>query len=276
MPQSKRPTGYVLRIFERFTEQSYATLFSTWTFIFLAFAAGYFLLGTYAPRHGISDFDAMDTLTRVGNSLYFSIVTVTTVGYGDFVPHGFSKTLAGVEAVFGFFVFAVFMTKLVSRKNEMLTTEMHTAMFETKFHLTREGFFTIRKDFDAVIRDSEENGKLLEDDWDKLAIAYWEGQRLFEGIPAFYGGHGIIGKKRERLLVEAVHRTMERLLRMLQILSKNKINWGGHKEHYAELKQFTVTAVEMVLQWRKASTHRNDAWFDRLGKSVAALRKRTS
>ena len=43
-------------------------------------------------------------------SLYFSIVTITTLGYGDYRPKpGCFQFLAGFEATFGMFMWAIFI-----------------------------------------------------------------------------------------------------------------------------------------------------------------------
>ena len=43
------------------------------------------------------------------NSLYFSVVTFTTLGYGDFRPIGKIKILASIEAILGIFFVALFI-----------------------------------------------------------------------------------------------------------------------------------------------------------------------
>lgn len=41
---------------------------------------------------------------------YFSIVTATTLGYGDYHPVGVGRVVASIEALFGMFMWAVFLT----------------------------------------------------------------------------------------------------------------------------------------------------------------------
>ena len=53
-----------------------------------------------------------DYVTRVLQMRYFSFMTLTTVGYGDIVPHSdAARTLAALEAVTG----QIFLTVLIAR-----------------------------------------------------------------------------------------------------------------------------------------------------------------
>lgn len=46
---------------------------------------------------------------------YFSIVTFTTLGYGDITPTGLSRVLAAIEALFGSFTLALFVVVFVKK-----------------------------------------------------------------------------------------------------------------------------------------------------------------
>jgi len=49
------------------------------------------------------------------NSLYFSVVTFTTLGYGDISPLGFSRLIAATEAFIGSFTLALFVVVFVKK-----------------------------------------------------------------------------------------------------------------------------------------------------------------
>jgi hypothetical protein len=65
-------------------------------------------------------------------SLYFSFVTATSLGFGDVVPLGLLRGLAIVEAVLGLLVFGAVVSKLVSRRQEEIISEIHQIAFEDR------------------------------------------------------------------------------------------------------------------------------------------------
>jgi tetratricopeptide (TPR) repeat protein len=50
-----------------------------------------------------------------GDSLYFSIITYTTVGFGDFLPTGWIRAVAALEALAGILVTPLFLISLARR-----------------------------------------------------------------------------------------------------------------------------------------------------------------
>jgi voltage-gated potassium channel Kch len=58
---------------------------------------------------------ATDPSEAFATMLYFSFVTITTLGYGDIVPvSGAAKILSSGEALFGQIYLAVFIARLVA------------------------------------------------------------------------------------------------------------------------------------------------------------------
>lgn len=57
-----------------------------------------------------------ENLNCLWESLYFSVVTFTTLGYGDIIPYGnFSRLVAMTEAFLGSFVLAIFVVVVVKK-----------------------------------------------------------------------------------------------------------------------------------------------------------------
>ena len=49
------------------------------------------------------------------DAFYFSVITFTTVGYGDFTPLGLNKAVAAIEAFTGLFIMSLFVIGLTRK-----------------------------------------------------------------------------------------------------------------------------------------------------------------
>ena len=88
--------------------------------IFLIFicALGYFAFGVNYYNE-VLQFDPAatfkDNLTTFFMALYYSVVTFTTLGYGDITPFGVTRFIAVIEAFLGSFTIALFVVVFVRR-----------------------------------------------------------------------------------------------------------------------------------------------------------------
>lgn len=254
--------GYTKWLMETLTSMSYTTLFTMWLVLAAMFAAFYFALAVFAPEHGPILLQEDPTiLAKLFDSIYYSVITATSTGYGDIVPQGFSKVLASLQSIIAMMVFAMFVTKLVSFRQEQALKEVHRLTFEDVFHNIREGLYIIRKDCDQIIVDARD-GHLTEERWKDLTVMYQMSQSILKEIPDFYAaketdaGFYTIDSTREKLLHESVHRTLHRINTMLDALSENNITWAEHTESFRELQRLVITVDEVAPIWQSDSPYR--------------------
>ncbi|WP_343818455.1 ion channel [Colwellia asteriadis] len=62
-----------------------------------------------------SEQDIQQNINFFFSSLYYSVVTFTTLGYGDFTPVGISRAIAAIEAFTGSFTIALFVVVFVKK-----------------------------------------------------------------------------------------------------------------------------------------------------------------
>lgn len=72
--------------------------------------------GTNQPNLGILD------------SLYFSLVTFTTLGYGDIIPQGWGKLIASIEVCFGLVLAAILIAKISSERQSSKLLLIYTSI----------------------------------------------------------------------------------------------------------------------------------------------------
>jgi MFS family permease len=85
----------------------------------LIFVALFCFAALLTPKAFIGLDPREDDLLVAGNLIYFSFVTLTSVGYGDIVPlHPFARGLANVEAIIGQLYPATLLARLVTLEIE--------------------------------------------------------------------------------------------------------------------------------------------------------------
>ncbi|QTM98389.1 two pore domain potassium channel family protein [Sediminibacillus dalangtanensis] len=106
-------------IFHKSYQRSYFSLeiFYTLIVLYLAVMLGFALLYFILSFNGVVLIEG-DSLSKVAplealaHALYFSGVTLMTVGYGDIIPIGIGRVLALTEALIGYVLPAAFFLKV--------------------------------------------------------------------------------------------------------------------------------------------------------------------
>jgi hypothetical protein len=90
-------------------------------FVSVLSAIFYFILGVNSPN-GFLIFDTnnaiQDNIFNFLDCLYFSVITFTTTGYGDFSPVGFSRLVATLEAFIGAFAISLFVVVFIRKMTQ--------------------------------------------------------------------------------------------------------------------------------------------------------------
>jgi hypothetical protein len=88
---------------------SLVAILSTLFVIIMGFSSIYYDDGVYDTiNHVVTRHDKFV-------AIYFSVITITTTGYGDFVPFStFVRTIAAVEAISGYLIFGMIVSSMIS------------------------------------------------------------------------------------------------------------------------------------------------------------------
>jgi len=119
------PSEALLDLIDRMT---FGQLFGCWLAMVAAFGFLYLAMDQFLP----SLKDQAGGRVGPGMALYFSVMCATSVGFGDVVPLGPARFFALVEAVTAIMLFGCVISKLVSRKQELLTAEIHRIASEDR------------------------------------------------------------------------------------------------------------------------------------------------
>jgi hypothetical protein len=139
---------WLIELFER---HSTAHLVALWFGTILVCAVTYWIFSLTAMgglREGSRTVDsgAGGFLT----ALYFSFVTATSVGFGDVVPLGILRGVAIAEAVLGLLIFGAVVSKLVSRRQEQVVSEIHRIAFEDRLERVQTDLHLVLSELQAI------------------------------------------------------------------------------------------------------------------------------
>jgi len=79
------------------------------------------------PQHGIVDTSNRQVTALTNDCLYFSTVTFTTLGYGDFRPIGKARRIAMIEAVSGYLYLGITVVLFVLMVQRLFNREEYRA-----------------------------------------------------------------------------------------------------------------------------------------------------
>lgn len=108
--------GYGERLWRPVVTGLLVIAFSAWIFLFTGIRVGGDSLVRRLPWPSVSPAEWLRTVTDFGHCLYFSVVTFSTLGYGDIAPASIvSRVLANAESLIGLALVAAFAVCLAKR-----------------------------------------------------------------------------------------------------------------------------------------------------------------
>lgn len=106
-------------------------------FMFVVVTCAFLYMGLSPSGNGItSTYTAnncnCDENITFWDGLYFSSITVSSLGYGDFRPVGVGRFISGFEVIFGLALFSLLIAKLASERQSILIRLMYSSDTERR------------------------------------------------------------------------------------------------------------------------------------------------
>jgi hypothetical protein len=131
----------VRRLLHLINEIPLAVLLTVLTAIVALFAIGYWALAHTGPGYLVSTYDS-NAVPGLADALYFSIVTISSLGYGDIRPVGPARVLVSLEVIVGLAFLGLLVAKVSSVKQDYILTRIYSdrvdAKLETYVHELEE------------------------------------------------------------------------------------------------------------------------------------------
>ncbi len=133
------------------TGRSVAGLLSAWLLMVLGCGLVYWAAGALGTRALLEGGSPIVSDSRgLFTAIYFSFVTATSLGYGDVVPVGALRLLAVGEGAAGLLLFGLLISKLVSRRQDLLIEEIHHIAFEDRLGRVRSNLHLVFTELQSI------------------------------------------------------------------------------------------------------------------------------
>jgi hypothetical protein len=156
VPAPRRPAPSAVsgpwdRFLSAVTAPSVGRVLLLWLWMVIGFGLAYWLLGAAGGRSLASAGGAVaPDPGGLATSLYFSFVTALSIGYGDVAPLGVARVLAVAEGAAGLILFGVVISRLVSRRQEELTEEIHRITFAERLDRVQTNLHDVLSDMQSL------------------------------------------------------------------------------------------------------------------------------
>lgn len=148
-PASRR--NRLLFLIDALGDRSIGELLLVWLWMIIGFGVAYWAAGGWQGqglRVGTTPVER--TVEGLLTAIYFSFVTALSIGYGDVIPVGLMRGLAILEGAGGLLIFGAVISKLVSRRQEELTGEIHRIAFEDRLGRVRTNLHLVLSEIHTI------------------------------------------------------------------------------------------------------------------------------
>lgn len=103
----------------QFSVEVFIVLFVIYLTLIIGFGLIYFLISLQLPViFGSADSEQVTVIDLLGQSFYFSGITLLTIGYGDIIPVGLGRFIAIIQGIIGYLLPTAFVIRLVIEREK--------------------------------------------------------------------------------------------------------------------------------------------------------------
>ncbi len=212
---------------------SFKKLILIWIIMIVGFGMLYFFV-SFSSSNSLLYGDApiKHSIEGLFDSVYFSFITATTLGYGDITPQGFLKLFSILEAVLGLLIFGIVISKLMGTKQDAVLDEIYDIAFEENIDRLRSALYLFREDVNKVIAKIEHRTitkQEVNDMWMMMTTFDTALLDIYKTLCPLRRNMKEYYKKVEgvrlELLFNSIRLSLSKLQELVVLLEENRVNW---------------------------------------------------
>ena len=134
-----------MKVISKISDISWRLILSYAILVILLFSILFYFTSIYSLDNGLSKSNP-----TFFTSIYFSVVTFSSLGYGDIAPLGISRIFSMIEVILGLFFIGIIVSKIVSMRQETILTRIYHLEYIEHFRSIRHNLSIKRDDLKRV------------------------------------------------------------------------------------------------------------------------------
>ena len=237
-----------------------------WIAVAVAFGIFYYLLPESLTLQ------TGENVPGILDSIYFSFVTILTIGYGDIIPHGITRFLTAIEGLVGWVLFGIIVYKVVTVKEDVILKEIHNLSNEQYLSRVRNYLFISNTNLVRFMKRVGANKLKGEEAIYELGIISTTLRSNIEDATRFMCRNknsisSEMSKEELVLLIDLVNRDISSLMDAIKMLPKNYSKDKMLNENISKI----VEAGENI--YKSCNISPNDKRTEDLKSSYTELKK---
>ncbi len=250
-----------------FHKARFKDLLLIWLLIIFSFSICYYLLSMHTSFKLIYRGTPLDKIDNAFlNSIYFSFITTTSLGYGDISPLGVSKILAIIEVMVGLLINGLLIAKFVSEKEEVMLEEIYDFTFQNQIDRLRANLYYDRANISSFLTNLSR--KYF--DAEGLNLLYLNLETHVLDIKEFLDkqktGNDFtkdLDNYRFYLILKSIELCLERYVKLKTILCEKKLDFDTDS-----IEEFTESIESVLGDILALASERKDAKLDSKIKTI--------
>lgn len=229
---------------------SFKLLFTLFSIVAVTFA---FFYSSFPVEHGQLKF-SYDTAAEVDfwDCLYFSVVTISSLGFGDYYPLGWLRLLVGLEVLLGLIFLGILVAKIASEKSAYYLKRLYSGQVHDRITGFGDGLLNWLNQYQSVVDEGKFHAKLFGNKNENL---YEDLLSLSISIRKYIGYEVYFGEFFFDISKSSLHSPLDQIQDILDYLNYNiselLVFTNSNKKRISKSAKMYITICNMVLKYSK-------------------------
>ncbi|MCK2149609.1 potassium channel family protein [Marinobacter alexandrii] len=229
----------------RVEQASFKMLFTVFALVAILFA---YIYSNFPSEYGKLNF-SYDSAAEINfwDCLYFSVVTISSLGFGDYYPLGWLRVFVGLEVVLGLIFLGILVAKLASEKSAYYLKRLYSGHVHDRIVGFGVGLSEWFSEYSAIVDSNKSSPRLFADKDENI---YEELLSISISIRKYIGYEVYFGELFFDISKSSLHSPLDKVKNIIDYLNNNisvdLIKTNANKKRIYKSAKMYITACKTI------------------------------